>query len=166
MAACHRLSSNRFAAFADSLKSKTWTSVPRVQSFIARMLHPLNSRIEEACDNRWQSVHFYEALDREPIAFHRGTHNFPRTFSRGICMRNGTKFAPGSSLPMERKETERDCVRIPRKERKRREKKENLDVRGAGIFVECVSRITGSYQYALTLCYNEETREDSDKDTR
>lgn len=92
MAACHRLSSNRFAAFADSLKSKTWTSVPRVQSFIARTLHPLNSRIEEACDNRWQSVHFYEALDREPIAFHRGTHNFPRTFSRGICMRNGTKF--------------------------------------------------------------------------
>lgn len=68
---------------------------------------------------------------------------------------------------MEREETERDCVRIPRKERKRREKKkENLDVRAAGIFVECVSRITGSYQYALTPCYNEETREDSDKGTR
>lgn len=65
-------------------------------------------------------------------------------------MRNGTKFTPGSSLPMEKEETERGGVRIPRK---KREKKENLDVRGAGIFVECVSRITGSYQYALTPRY-------------
>lgn len=47
--------------------------------------------------------------------------------------------------------------------KEREEKKENLDVRGAGIFVECVSRITGSYQYALTPRYNEETREDSDR---
>lgn len=51
-------------------------------------------------------------------------------------MRNGTKFTPGSSLPMEKEETERGGVRIPRK---KREKKENLDVRGAGIFVN-VSR--------------------------
>lgn len=49
-------------------------------------------------------------------------------------MRNGTKFTPGSSLPMEKEE--RGGVRIPRK---KREKKENLDVRGAGIFVN-VSR--------------------------
>lgn len=41
-------------------------------------------------------------------------------------------------------------MRIPRKER---ERKENLDVRGTGIFVECVSRITGSYQYALIPRY-------------
>lgn len=65
-------------------------------------------------------------------------------------MRNGTKFTPGSSLLMEKEETERGGVRIPRK---KREKKENLDVRRAGIFVECVSRITGSYQYALTPRY-------------
>lgn len=43
----------------------------RRPSFIARTLHPLNSRIEraieEACDNRRQTVHFYEALDRADL---------------------------------------------------------------------------------------------------
>lgn len=37
--------------------------------------------------------------------------------------------------------------------KRERERKENLDVRGTGIFVECVSRITGSYQYALIPRY-------------
>lgn len=72
MAACHRLSSNRFAAFADSLKSKTWTSV-----YASSILHCTHaaptefqnraSPIEEACDNRRQTVHFYEVLDRADL---------------------------------------------------------------------------------------------------
>ena len=40
-------------------------------------------------------------------------------------MRNGTRFAPGSSLPMEKEGTERDCVRIP-KEKKRERKKRKI----------------------------------------
>lgn len=156
MAACHRLSSNRFAAFADSLKSKTWTSV-----YASSILHCTHaaptefqnraSPIEEACDNRRQTVHFYEVLDRADLR------------SRSIAAHTIFQESLTGEFAWE---TERSSYQIRhcRCKKKReglranitkreRERKENLDVRGTGIFVECVSRITGSYQYALIPRY-------------
>ena len=152
-------------------RARARLSIPSVHAVQQHTLHPLNSRIERA----HREVAIYRStttrtflwglraaagpfstrvptcrvIFQEPLTeeFAWGTERSPKSSSRSM------KKERLGRVPCEYREKERG-------EREREKKKKGPDVRRAGVFVECVPGIAGSYQYAPTPCYNKETRED------
>ena len=105
----------------------------------ARPAGPFSARVP-AC-----RVIFQEPITEE---FAWGTERSPESSSRSM---EKERLGPGFRANTAKKKGER---------KKKKKKKKGPDVRRAGVFVECVPGIAGSYQYALTPCYNKVTRDD------